>query len=214
MKKLVFATVMLASVTLVSAQTAYEKIMKAKVAMADKAQTAEDWTALHNDFARIANKESQEWLPHYYAALSDLQKGRTMMQKGITTELDALADEADKHIALAETLSPKNSEIYVLKKISHSLRMMVNPMERFRTEGALAEKALQTAKALDANNPRIYLLMAEDAYFTPEQFGGSKSKGMELFQKAKDLYEKYPAKSPLLPHWGKEEAEYFINKKP
>lgn len=214
MKKLVIATLFLASATIVSAQTAYEKIMTTKVAQADKAQTAEDWTALHNDFARIAAKDAQEWLPHYYAALADLQKGRAMMQKGSTAELDAIADEADQHIALADEHSPKNSEIYVLKKMSHSLRMMVNPMERFRTEGALAEKALQTAKALDANNPRIYLLMAEDAYFTPEQFGGSKAKGLELFQKAKDLYEKYPPKSPIEPHWGKEEAEYFLNKKP
>ena len=184
-----------------------------KVAQADKAKTVEDWTALHDDFSRIAAKDKQEWLPQYYAALADLQKGEIMMQKGITAEINAIADEADEHIALAEALSPENSEIFVLKKMSHRLRMLVNPMERFRTEGALAEQALQKAAALDVNNPRIYLLMAEDAYFTPERFGGSKAKALELFQKAKVLYEKYPSKSPLLPHWGQEEAEYFLNKK-
>jgi hypothetical protein len=57
----------------------------------------------------------------------------------------------------------------------HGLKMMVNPQERYLTEGPLAEKALEKAKALDPLNPRVTLMQAEDTYFTPEQFGGSKS---------------------------------------
>ncbi len=39
-------------------------------------------------------------------------------------------------------------------------------------------------KKLDPENPRITIMEAEDLYFTPEQFGGSKTKGIELFKKA------------------------------
>ena len=50
--------------------------------------------------------------------------------------------------------------------------------------------------------------------FTPEQFGGSKTKGLELFQKALDQFNAYKAKSILDPNWGKGEAQYFLATKP
>ena len=96
----------------------------------------------------------------------------------------------------------------------HGLKLMVNPKERFMSEGMLAAEALSKAEKIDAENPRITLMKAGDVYFTPEQFGGSKTKGLELFQKAVKQYETYKIKYSLNPNWGKAEAEYFITNKP
>lgn len=199
---------------LAMAQSKYEQVMTETIAKLHQAKTSDDYTVLANDFARIANKETDAWLPPYYTALAYLSKGRTMMgDPAKLSELDGLADAADDYIAKADVLSPNNTEVYVLKKMSHSLRMIVNPMERYQTEMPKAEKALAMAQSLSPDNPRITLLKAEDTYFTPEQFGGSKEMGMELFKKALEQFNIFKLKSSLHPNWGRAEAEYFVNKK-
>ena len=65
--------------------------------------------------------------------------------------------------------------------MNHGLKMMVNPMERWQTEGLGCSKCFKRSQKLDPENPRITIMEAEDLYFTPEQFGGSKTKGIELF---------------------------------
>lgn len=83
-------------------------------------------------------------------------------------------------------------------------------MERYMTFGTKATEQLAMAEKTDPNNPRILLIKAEDIYFTPEQYGGSKEKGMELFKKALEKFNSYQTKTDLDPNWGKFEAEYFV----
>jgi hypothetical protein len=193
------------------AQTAYEKAMTDKVAKVQQSRDTNELGTLADDFSRIALKENKEWLPQYYAAYADIQKGRSLMQEGKLSDLDAISDEAQKHIDLAEALSPNNVEITILKKMVHSLRMMVDPQARFMSEGSLASGFLADAEKMDPENPRITLLKAEDTYYTPEQFGGSKEKGLELFKKAQAQFAAYKSPSALSPSWGKEEADYFLS---
>jgi hypothetical protein len=195
------------------AQTAYDKAMTEKIGKIMDHKTPEEFTAMANDFDRIGTKESTQWLPYYYAAFATIQKGRLMMKTGKTADLDPVAAQADQYIAKAEALSPNNAEIYILKKITSGLRMMVDPMSRYMQESPIAQNALAKAKELDPENPRITVLLAEDAYFTPEQFGGSKTKGIELFNKSLEQFKLYKPKTALAPNWGKEEAEYFLSQK-
>ncbi|MBC7555877.1 MAG: hypothetical protein H7195_02830, partial [Chryseobacterium sp.] len=67
------------------------------------------------------------------------------------------------------------------------------------------------AEKMDPENPRITLLKAEDTYYTPEQFGGSKEKGIELFKKAQAQFAVYKSTSALSPSWGKAEVDYFLS---
>ena len=90
---------------------------------------------------------------------------------------------------------------------------MADPMSRYMSEAPIAQQALAKAESLDPDNPRITILKAEDAYFTPEQFGGSKAKGKELFAKAVEQFATYKPKTYLNPNWGKAEAQYFLNQK-
>ncbi len=195
-------------------QTAYEKVMTEKITKISQTKTSEEFTALANDFVRIGEKEKTQWLPYYYAAFTTIQKGRAMMMGGKTSDLDPVADEAQKFLDKSIALNSENAENYILQKMIHSLKMMVDPMTRFMTEGNLATQALQKAEKLDPQNPRITLLKAEDTYYTPEQFGGSKTKGLELFQKSQEQFNAYTQKSSLDPNWGKDEAENFLTTKP
>ncbi|MCJ7933998.1 MAG: hypothetical protein MUW56_10270 [Chryseobacterium sp.] len=203
----------LAFISLTSfAQTDYEKIMTEKIAKIETCKTPEDFQALANDFQRIGSKESSQWLPPYYAAFAQIQKGRVMMRNGNTQDLDGVAAQAEKYLGLAQNLAgADNAEIHLLRKMAFSLRMMVNPQQRFMTDGARAAEEMGIAEKLDAGNPRIALIKAEDTYFTPEQYGGSKTKGVEMFKEALAKFNAYKPKSALDPNWGKAEAEYFIS---
>ncbi|OWK98461.1 hypothetical protein AP75_06250 [Kaistella haifensis DSM 19056] len=213
MKNLILGILLMIGVKAFS-QTAYEKAMTEKIAIVEQHKTPDEFTALANDFKRIGDKEKTQWLPYYYAAFATIQKGRTLMREGKTEELDLTAAEAQKYLNLAMELNKDNAENLILQKMIHSLKMMVNPQQRFMSEGMLAAEALSKAEKIDAQNPRITLMRAEDTYYTPEQFGGSKSKGLELFQKALDQYTVYQPKTKLDPNWGKSEAEYFLANKP
>ena len=213
MKKLIFAMCLMTGIIAFS-QTAYDKVMTEKIASIEKHQTADEFTALANDFKRIGDKEKTQWLPYYYAAFSTIQKGRMAMREGKVADLDPIAADAQKSLDLAMDLSKDNAENLILQKMIHGLKMMVDPQARFMSEGMLAADALSKAEKIDAGNPRITLMKAEDTYFTPEQFGGSKARGLELFQKSLDQFKIYKTKSALDPNWGKGEAEYFLANKP
>ena len=193
-----------------AAQTNYEKVMTEKITKIETCKTAEEFNALANDFQRISVKETDKWLPNYYTALSHIQKGRVMMREGKLDQLDETADNAQKFVDLAMVVAANNSEIYLLQKMVYSLKMMVNPMERYMKYGMKAGEMLTKAEELNPNNPRVILIKAEDIYFTPEQYGGSKTKGMELFKLALEKFNSFKPKTALDPNWGKAEAEYFI----
>ena len=212
LQKTILALAITFTTTYSFAQTAYEKAMLPKVQMIEMPKAnLDDYTAQANDFARIGDKEKTLWQPYYYAALSIIKKGRELMQKNQVAQLDDVAKEAQNYIDKAEALSPNNAEIFILKKMNHGLKMIVNPMERWQTEGQAAQVALNEAQKLDPENPRITILEAEDLYYTPEQFGGSKSKGIELFKKALEQFKTYKVKSSVDPNWGQGEANYFIS---
>ena len=195
MKILLLSLFLFVGITVI-AQTSFEKAMTEKVAQVEQQKTSDEFTALANDFKRIGDKEKTQWLPYYYAAFSTIQKGRLAMRDGKMAELDAIATEAQKSLDLALNLNKDNAENLILQKMIHSLKMMVDPQSRFMSEGMLAKEALEKAEKADPTNPRISLLKAEDTYFTPEQFGGSKAKGLELFQKSLDQFKVY---TPNLP---------------
>lgn len=213
MKNLLLAITLLVGV-FTFAQTNYEKILSEKIAQVEQQKSADEFTALANGFKRIADKEKTQWLPYYYAAFATIQKGRADMMVGKTADLDNVAAEAQKSLDLAMDLNKDSAENYILQKMIHGLRMMVNPQARFMSEGMLASAALEKATKSDPENPRITLLKAEDTYFTPEQFGGSKTKGLELYQKSLDQFKVYKLKTPMDPNWGRGQAEYFLAAKP
>lgn len=211
MRKYVFSFALGLMSLVTYAQANYEKVMTEKISRLEATRSPEDLQILANDFQRIAEKEKDKWQPSYYTALAYIQKGRSQMQNGNNAALEETADQAQKFVDAAESLEKNNSEIHLLQKMIYSLKMMVNPMERFRTFGSKAEEELKKAEQLDPSNPRVTLIKAEDVYYTPEQFGGSKTKGMELFKTALEKFNAFKPKTVLDPNWGKMEAQYFLS---
>jgi len=193
----------------------YVKAMEAKIATMDKVNTSADWQELGNSFERIADAEKTQWLPYYYAAVSNVMTGYMLSngQPGSAsiTQLDQLADKAEGMLNKAEELEKDNSDIYCVRKMIATLKMTADPMTRYQTYGPQAAEALEKAKKLDPENPRVYLLEGQDKFFTPEQFGGSKPEAKTLFETALKKFGEYKPKSSIHPVWGKSQVEYLLS---
>jgi hypothetical protein len=191
----------------------YMKAMQEKVVLADTTHSTDVLKDLSNGFERIGDAEKTQWLPYYYAALTQVNAAymATMGKQGMASVTDPMADRAETLINKAEELSKDNSEIYVVKKMISTLRMMVDPMNRYMQYGPVAQTALETAKTLNPENPRVYLLEGEDKFYTPEQYGGSKAEAKKLFEQALSKYDSFKPASDIDPSWGRNIAQYFLS---
>ncbi len=156
---------------------------------------------------RLANAEANEWLPQYWVAYGLIKESYTITN---TAEKDLVLDKAEEFIAKAETLSPKNAEIEVLKAYFNSARLVVDPMGRWQKHGPLFEEHLTKAAGLDPQNPRVDYLRATNIFYTPEAFGGGKDKAKPHFESALKKFETFVSPHTYSPSWGKMESEYFL----
>ena len=191
----------------------YIKAMQEKVVAVDTLRNADGLKDLSNSFERIGDAEKTQWLPYYYAALTEVNAAYTLSlgKQGMSATTDPMADRAELLINKADALSKDNSEIYVVKKMIATLRMMADPMNRYMQYGPQAQQALETAKKLNPENPRIYLLEGEDKFFTPEQYGGSKTEAKALFEEALKKFDSFKPATSIDPVWGRPTTEYFLS---
>lgn len=216
MKKLFSLFLLLGLVAAAQAQMPekFVKAMESKVILLDSTTTAEGYIELANTFERIANAEKTQWLPYYYAALCHVMAGYFSMgdnpMGGNADKIDPVADKAKALLDKAEELEKDNSEIYLLRKMVFSLHMMGNPMQRYMTDGQAATAAIEKAKQLNPDNPRVYLQEAQDKYYTPEQFGGSKTEAKRLLEKSYKQFEIFKPASSIHPNWGRGQLQYFM----
>lgn len=213
--KQIFTLLLLLAATAGFAQNEkYARAMQERLQGLDTIRNAATLRDLSAAFERIATAEKDKWQPYYYASLALVNAGYAQMsgsQPPQPAAVDPLADKAEQLLAAAEALSKDNSEIFLVKKMIYTLRMFVDPMNRYMQYGPVAAQALETARKLNPENPRVYILEAQDKFFTPEQFGGSKVEAKKLFQTALQKHEAFQPKGELDPVWGKAVIHYFLN---
>ena len=218
MKKTIVALLLVSVTASAFAQSdKYEKAMTPKIAALDTTRNSTALQDLANSFERIATTEKQQWLPYYYAALAQTNYGYSKLEsdmRGDAAVIDPTAEKAEALLTEAEKLSPNNSEIFIVRKMINTLHMVVDPQNRYMTYGPAAAQALETAKKLNPDNPRVYLLEGQDKYFTPEQFGGSKDEAKQLFETAMQKYDTFKPENALAPNWGSKTVQYFLSQHP
>lgn len=154
-----------------------------------------------NNFERIASAEKNQWLPYYYAAFCTINYAFMQPDKQKT---DGIADKATALINIADSLSPKNSEISCIKSMIASGHLMVNPQQRWQEYGQESSSHLDAAIQQDATNPRPYFLKGQGLKYTPEQFGGGCKTAKPQLQQALDKYASFKPASEISPVWGKD----------
>lgn len=175
--------------------------MKSGLQSFKDAKTAADYVATSNQFERIGGIAKTEWLPYYYAAYSQLINN-TMLQD--VNEKDAVLDKALQLAVQAETLKPNESEILALKGYITFMKIYVNPMARMQSGMGEAMGYLGKAKALNPENPRPYLIIGQNSFYTPEAFGGGKNAAKPTLTIAAQKFESFKPTNEMMPDWGKD----------
>jgi hypothetical protein len=184
----------------------YQKSMESNIALLDASKTSDEYTSVAATFERIGDAEKTQWLPYYYAALANIWKGFTDSK----ADKDAVAEKADALIVKSDAIAPDNAEIFLLKSMTATLRLLVDPPSRWQQYGAAVNENREKAKQLDPNNPRVYFLEAQNLFGTPKEFGGGKDKAKPLFEKSLELFKTYKPLNSLYPNWGQQSSEQML----
>ncbi|MCB0284869.1 MAG: hypothetical protein KDF60_19980, partial [Calditrichaeota bacterium] len=150
----------------------YLNAMKKNISEIDSALSKGDVAKLTDiaaSFERIGNAEKNQWLPFYYAAYCKVTQA---FMKNDPEQNDPIADQVDMLLNKADSLENKNSEVSLLKAMNASLRMLVNPMQRWQQYGPVVQQYSKDAMTQDTTNPRPYWFSGVSLKNTPEQFGG------------------------------------------
>lgn len=208
MKKIFIVLIALAVTTHGIAQSEkFTKAMTTNIALIDSAKTADDMLAASAAFERIGDAEKNQWLPYYYAAFSQVIYA---FMKNDRNNNDAYAGKAEQLLLKADGLQPNNSEVSCVKSMIATLRMLVNPQQRWQQYGPVTQEELDKAKTQDPANPRPYYLQGNNLRNTPEQFGGGCNTAKPLLEEAMKKFEAFKPASPIAPNWGKNRTEQLL----
>ncbi|WP_232829179.1 DUF2141 domain-containing protein [Aureibaculum luteum] len=154
-----------------------------------------------NTFERIAQVETENWLPYYNLALL---KARTTFEmkdkKKVATHLKAAAEFADK----AAAISPDNSEIYVLKAFINVAKIVMDPMTYGASLTPETTGFYQKAIALDKINPRAQSGLVEFEMGGAQFFNQDLSPYCKRLKATVAMYDNFKPKSKFHPNWGKD----------
>jgi hypothetical protein len=109
----------------------------------------------------------------------------------------------------ATDLKDDFSEAYILKMSAQGNRWSYEPGQ-MNDIIAKSTQAKETAKKLEPDNPRFYLVDSYGVFYTPEAFGGGPEKAQPGFEKSWDFFQTYKPKDETYPDWGKDQAAGMI----
>jgi hypothetical protein len=210
MKKIMMISVgLLMKMSVLFAQNPnYTKAMEGLVSEIQTAQFGTPLQPLANKMERIAATEKAEWLPNYWVAYCCLIDSYSEPDAG---KKDQLLDKADIYLENTDKLVKDNEEVEIMRANLASARMAVNAAERWQKYGGKVGMALNAAKKLNSENPRIALMEAQGIFYTPENFGGGKEKSKPIFEKSIQQFSKFKPASTIHPNWGEMTAKWMLS---
>lgn len=203
MKRIVLFFTLILFILNLSAQDTndYMFVMVKQKKAFNMARTEQDFQNLANTFERIANAESDQWHPLYYAGFCYINMSFISQD---SPQKDAYLDKAETFVVKALELYPDESELHVLQALIYQGRIQIDPAQRGMSFSMKASESLETAKAYNPDNPRAYYLLGLNVLHTPEAFGGGAENACKNFDRANELFRSYLAPQVLDPTWGGE----------
>lgn len=181
----------------------YTEAMLKNIRAVYTAQTVPDLQQAVNSLERIAAAEKTKWEPHYYSAF-----GYILMANRETeaARKDLYLDQAMEAIAKARSLNETESEIESLEGFAYMIRVTVDPATRGPQFAGVAMQHFGKASAMNPENPRALVLMAQMQHGTAKFFGSPLTEACTTLNSALQKFETYKSDNPLAPRWGQEMA--------
>jgi hypothetical protein len=188
------------------AQTMEESLSKTLMKM-DSVQNLSSMMNVSAQFDMIASKWENEWSSNYYAAYAKVIVSFIVQDNN---KKDLFLDEADKYLGKVKAIEGQNDETWVLAALITNARISVDGQNRGMQYGGTFNQDIEKAEKINPENPRIYYLKGTSLFYTPEMYGGGKTKAKPYFEKAKELFAKESKSSVIKPVWGeKQNLDYL-----
>ena len=184
-----------------ASDTSYYAVLRTSLALSDQEYSIPAYQNLANTCERILVLKKNEWLPLYYCSYAYTHMAYMTKDE---ERKDALLDKAQACADSALAINPGESEIQLLVALICYGRMEINPMFRATTYFPRASDALEKAKALNPENPRIYYLEGKSTLYKPDFLGGGAEAAFPILEKALQYYREFEAPFDIYPHWGEE----------
>jgi len=183
----------------------YQSFMKETISLYDSVKTMDDYKNILNRFDRIAQAESQEWLPSYYVGLTYIYMS---FAKGLEDDQrDDYLDKALEYVDQAEEIAGENSEIVLLRGYIYMAKVSVSPAMRGMTLSGKVSALFEKALAMDPQNPRANLMVGRWKYGSAQFFGSSTDEACNYMNKALELFQSSSEEAGLNPSWGLNQAQ-------
>lgn len=184
-------------------ETEYVSGMKTAIKIMDKGMSVEQLQQAANFFEDMSYRYPSDWLSPYYAAYC--YSVMSFMEK-IKLLKDKYLDDAQKQVDIAKRLSPNNSEILAVQAYIYQLRVEVNPEQRVEEFGTMSELTFKQALSVEPDNPRVYYLRAQNAFFSPQI---SREAACEIVIEAQGKYAVFSPANELAPKWGEAMVDFM-----
>lgn len=198
--KTIITTIALFVLSLVSAQSQFEKGMGKAFELWGEGKSTEA-SAL---FERIASAEKNNWLPSYYVALVNTTDAFDPKNKA---NIPALLDKAQKALDEAATISLDNPEIMVVQALIYTAWLVQDPMTNGMKYSALAMKEYEKALAIAPNNPRAVFGKAEFEIGGAKYWGTDTKPMCEQIARSIELFANFKPETQFHPKWGLDRAQ-------
>lgn len=195
------------AINFVFSQAMYENAMNSAMENWEKASTTEDFTAVANQFDRIAAKETDKWEPLYYAMLVKSVQGFNLPKDEALKQVERL--ELD-YAKLTQLIN--NDETKVLEGIFKTVKLAKDPMTYGPTLPQEIMAIYTEALKINPNNPRAIANSAEFDMGAAEYFGQDPKIHCPKIEKAIELFKK-EEKDGYKPTWGQSRAEKVLAEK-
>lgn len=162
-------------------------------------------------FERLLQNEEMQWLTHYYIGYTDSRLATYYQVQNNKEMLLKYLDDGIEHIYYSLEKNEKFADAHGL--LSSLLGQKINTDPALgMTLGMESMTAVSDALEYGKENPRVAMFAAISAYFTPEQFGGSKTKAMSEMTRAAELFKKENLEDKRLPDWGHDQALTWLGR--
>jgi len=191
----------------------YNQAMSHAIDLFKTAELKEDFLKASNYFYRISQAVDNDWLPGYYYALCNFkisleEKDSFIKDEYLDKSMDLLSPYDSLDIYQIDSLAL--SEIYALKAIILSGKIMIDPMTRGQKYGVLSSQMIEQSISYSLENPRPYLVSGQMKFYTPAAFGGGEDKAMPLIKESLERFKNFSALK-FWPDWGFNQAKLLYS---
>lgn len=123
-------------------------------------------------------------------------------------ERDDLLDDAETHLKAVVKARPDFAEAHALLSGVYGGKMAISSIRGILL-GSRASGALERARQLAPDNPRVLVSHGISKFNTPGMFGGSEKEAEASFRRALEVFAKEPVSQPW-PNWGRFDAHAWL----